>query len=482
MRIIRSLGTILLFCFSGTLSFGQTTWRTAFGAFGPDEATCVALASNGDIIAAGSTGSFGNGSSDAYLLRVSAEGALIWSTPIGGGQIDKVEGLELLEDGSFVLVGYSNGGGAGGYDGWLVKVDPLGTIMWQRYFGSTEWDFLYAIERTGDGGYLLAGETYGSSDGSADGWLIRTDMDGVGQWTRTFGAMGDDELHSVKETSDGGIVVAGSITNTGSGRDVLVSKMDPTGQVLWERSYGTDSVEFARDVLETTDGGFSLVGTISAYTSFNEHLHLRLDADGDSLWSKHWGQINDQEATQHLQLTNGEYFTVGYTRTSGNGGKDMFIFHCTEQGDFITQRTFGGTEDDVARGLSTIEDGFVVVGRTRSYGAGLDDVFIVRTDSAGGTESETVTAAFDPVVVPTVQLTEQHQLYPNPATDQITLRTNSPVREARLFDAAGRVAREWPDGNGHGFDLSGVPPGVYRFSAVLAGSGRLSAPLLIHRP
>ncbi|MBL7985633.1 MAG: hypothetical protein JNM91_11570, partial [Flavobacteriales bacterium] len=199
MRIIRSLGTILLFCFSGTLSFGQTTWRTAFGAFGPDEATCVALASNGDIIAAGSTGSFGNGSSDAYLLRVSAEGALIWSTPIGGGQIDKVEGLELLEDGSFVLVGYSNGGGAGGYDGWLVKVDPLGTIMWQRYFGSTEWDFLYAIERTGDGGYLLAGETYGSSDGSADGWLIRTDMDGVGQWTRTFGAMGDDELHSVKE-------------------------------------------------------------------------------------------------------------------------------------------------------------------------------------------------------------------------------------------------------------------------------------------
>lgn len=457
----------------------QDPWRRAFGALGPDEASSVRLTAEGDIITAGSTGSFGNGQSDAYLLKVSGSGGLLWSRLIGGAQIDHAKALVVLGDGSLVFSGYSNGGDLGGYDGWLVKTDPEGIVLWQHYYGGPDWDLLYDLDATTDGGFLLSGATYSTGAGASDGWLLRTDENGEVIWSRTFGASGDDELRAAFVTDDGGIVVAGSQWSPGTGIDVMVSKLNGTGGTQWNYLYRSDSLEFAMDVLQTIDGGFSIVGTTRAHEQFNEHLHLKLSASGDSLWSRHWGQINDQEATKHVEMPSGELYTVGYTETAGGGAKDLFLFRCTDQGDFILERTYGGEGDDFAASMDVAPNGFILAGRTNSFGAGGDDVVIVRTDSVGGPLVQQFGEVFDPVRVPETEADRTVPLFPNPASTVAHLRAAYQLSSAHVVDQQGRSVREWQQQVPPDLDLRGLSDGMYQLVTLSDKGVRSAQPLII---
>lgn len=464
----------------GQVAWSQAPWRKAFGAYGPDEACGVRLTAEGNIVTAGSTGSFGNGSSDAYIVCVSGAGELLWTRAIGGPQVDHAQSLVVLDDGSLVFAGYSNGGGSGGYDGWLVKTDHLANVEWERFFGGTDWDLLYDLTVAPDGGFLLSGTTFSSGAGSSDGWLLRTDADGEVLWSRTFGGTGEDELRSASVTNDGGTVVAGAREGLASGADVLIAKLDAEGVEEWSHVFGTDSVEFAMDVIQTLDGGYSIVGTTRAYQPFNEHLHLRLDANGDSLWSHDWGQINDQEATEHVEMPNGEMYTVGYTETSGGGAKDMFIFKSDTDGNYIFQYTYGGTEDEMAASLAVAPNGFIIAGKTNSFGAGGDDVVIVRTDSVCGPLVQQFGDTFDPTGVATPGMpTAGVRLYPNPANGRVHMNAGFRLTSANLFDPQGRLVRSWSAPVPQELDLRGLGSGLYQLLTVGEGNALFSQPLII---
>jgi hypothetical protein len=470
--------------FAGTLCalhvHGQPTWRKAFGAYGQDEAKAVVFTADGDIVAAGSTGSFGNGSSDAYLLKVSGEGDLIWSKPIGGPQIDHAEALLALPDGDLVFAGFSNSGGNGGYDGWLVKTDADGQVVWDRYYGGTSWDFLYDIDTAANGGFYLTGVTYSEGAGSADGWILRVDAAGEPIWARAVGGPFDDELFSGDATSDGGVVVAGSTSPVGLLQDVYVCKLNASGAIEWERSLGTDSVEFASDVIQTIDGGYSVVGTTRYWETFNEHLHMMLTPAGDSLWTRHWGQINDQEANDQVQVPSGEIYTVGYTETSGGGAKDMFIFMCyPDLGEYEFQNTFGGIEDEVAFAVAIAPDGFIIAGRTNSFGFGGDDVVIVRTDSVCGPPVQAFGEVFDPVGVAEGPLSTAAGFFPNPATVSCRLSSNAQLASVHILDIQGRIVREWTGPVPQELDLCGLSSGTYQLMTVGVRSEKNSKPLII---
>lgn len=415
----------------------------AYGAYGPEEGRSVKVAYDGTFVIAGSTGSFGSGASDIYLMKLNGSGVVLWTRTIGGPMIEQANDLVQLSDGGWLVVGSTNdSNGAGGYDGLLVRTDSEGNVLWRKEYGGGDWDFFHSGILLNDGGFLMVGQTFSQGIGG-DAWLVKTTELGDTIWTRHYGGTGADDGGAVVETASGGFAFAGTLTSGNGDVDAYVVKLNDQIGIEWEYSYGGDSLDFARDIISTQDGGFSIVGVTESFSEFTEHYHFKLDSSGVLQWQKHWGQINDQEAYRHIELSSGGFATAGWTTTSGGGGKDMFIFLCNPQGEFIEQHTFGGMEDDEGYSIAKTLDGFIACGATLSYGAGSDDVFVVRTDSTGNTALETVTTYFDPTSVEELQQVNGQLPYPNPTSGIVQLPRGLSYSKVDFLDLSGRILRSW---------------------------------------
>lgn len=439
----RTLFSCLCSCLA-LFAHGQT-WRKAYGAYGSEEAQAVRWAGEDHIVVAGSTGSGGSGASDLYLMALDGAGTRLWSTTIGTPAVEQAVDLRVLSDGSLLIAGNSNEGGD--YDGLLVKTDAAGDVIWQRSYGGDDWDFFRELTVLPNGELMIVGQTFQPGvDGEV--WTLHLNDSGDIIQEHRYGGAGEQSGHSLCITPDG-YAIAGS-SGIGDATDALLIRVDEQGGELWSMTYGGDSLDVAFDLVHTGDGGFSMVGVTSSFSNYEEGYHVKTDGAGVLQWYRSWGQINDQGSYDHVQLQNGEYVTAGYTKTSGGGERDMFLLKSAENGDFVFGRTFGGAADDVAFSLDTNNTGFLCAGWTESYGAGGRDVFVVRTDANGTTESESVGTSFDPVSINEEPTPHPATIFPNPCTNVFTLR-DVPPGALTVFDAHGRVVLAEP------WVVAGVP-------------------------
>jgi hypothetical protein len=405
----------------------------AFGAYGADVGKQIAWVDDGTIIVGGTTGSFGSGASDIYLMWLDGDGFLTRSATIGGAGVDEFVDMEHLPNGDLLVVANSNSGGD--YDGMLVRTDPLGNVIWQQTYGSDDWDFFRDLLVLDTGEMIVVGQSFRPGvDGEV--WVIRMNDTGAMSEEWLLGGDGVQDGRSICRVPDG-FAMAGS-TGAGDGSDALLIRVGEDGSVLWTHTFGGDSLDMVNDVVATSDGGFSMVGTTHSYSPWEEAYHVKVDGDGNEVWFRNWGQINDQGAMKHLELPNGEFVSIGYTKTSGGGAKDMFLLRSAANGDFIFGRTYGGEQDDVGYGLDVTNDGFVCTGWTSSYGAGGRDVFVVRTDGSGVTQSEQVGTHFDPLEV------EEHGtvplvFMPNPSCGVFWLSGQKAGVDWVVHDGSGRT-------------------------------------------
>ena len=212
---------------------GDTAWTRTLGGAMEDKGCSVQQTRDGGYIVAGWTGSFGAGSHDVWLIRTDVNGDTVWAKTYGGTLADEGHSVQQTSDGGFIVAGFTQSYGAGGYDVWLIKTDANGDTVWTSTFGGDQADWCNSVQQTQDGGYIIAGYAavfHGWY--SADVWLIRTDVNGDTVWTKTFGGTSWDEGYSVQQTQDGGYIVAGSTYSFGAGgRDVWVIKTGPNGEV-----------------------------------------------------------------------------------------------------------------------------------------------------------------------------------------------------------------------------------------------------------
>ena len=183
-----------------------------------------------------------------------------------------------------------------------------------------------------------------------------------------------------------------------------------------------------------------------------------------------------------METPSGELYTVGYTETSGGGSKDMFIFRSTAEGDFIFQRTFGALEDEVAASVAVTSNGFVIAGRTNSFGQGGNDVLIVRTDSVCGPLFQVFGEEFDPVEIEAASHLLHFNLSPNPASSSTRLTSRHRLTSAHLIDTQGRLVRAWSGPVPEELDLRGLSAGTYQLVTMGARDTRSSQPLIIVAP
>ena len=151
--------------------------------------------------------------------------------------------------------------GAGSYDAWVFKLDATGNIEWQKTYGGPRWDRAWSVQQTSDGGYIVAGFTQSFGAGGQDFWVLKLDASGNVEWQKTYGGPADDRALWVVEADDGGYAVVGTTASFGAGySDIWLLKLDASGNVEWEKTYGGRLIDGAASVRQTSDGGYVVAG------------------------------------------------------------------------------------------------------------------------------------------------------------------------------------------------------------------------------
>jgi hypothetical protein len=207
-------------------------WDKIFGGIGWDEANSMLQTEDGSFIVFGFVQSKDKGREDGWIAKLDENGEMVWDKAFGGSQNDEIfSGIKTV-DGGYVVCGYTESKGSGGYDAWIAKLDENGEIVWDKAFGGVEAEVANSIIQTRDGGYALAGYTWSKGAGREDAWMIKLDENGEMAWDKTFGGSDEDVARCIIQAEDGGYVLAGYTESKGAGRyDAWVIKLDEKGNL-----------------------------------------------------------------------------------------------------------------------------------------------------------------------------------------------------------------------------------------------------------
>lgn len=245
----------------------QEEWSTIYGGMEYDNGYYAQETQDGGYVLAGETLiDYGEEDSAAFLVKLNSDGVEEWNRTFGGPGLDSVHSVKQSEDGEYLLAGSleSRGDlGAGLSDAWLIKTDSNGTEEWNRTFGGADYDSLHCIQKTEDGGYILAGGTSSFGADFSNAWLIKTDSEGNEEWNRTFGGNSSGYAFFVNKSSDGGYIIAGYNNSSDSySYDAWLIKADSKGNEEWNKTFGGTYFDCAYAVQELESREYVIAGIV----------------------------------------------------------------------------------------------------------------------------------------------------------------------------------------------------------------------------
>ncbi|WP_309641649.1 T9SS type A sorting domain-containing protein [Flavobacterium sp.] len=324
-----------------------------------------------------------------------------WQKCFGGTDTDNIFSILQTTDGGYIATGYTRStdidaiGNHGNQDILLVKMNAAGTIEWKKTYGGSSSETANAIKQTSDGGYVIAGNTYStngditSNHGNSDAWVLKLSAIGDLEWQKTLGGTSQDNANDVTQTSDGGFIIAcdifssnGNVTSNHGATDAWIVKLNASGVIDWQKSYGGTKLDIATSIQKTTDGGY----IFAAYTNSNDgdvtgnhgtnttdYWVVKINATGTIEWKKTYGGSNAEEAKSIQQTVDGGYILCGKTTSNDGdvsefkGSSDYWIVKLNATGTMIWQKAYGGTDEEIPFSIKqTLNGGYVVSGFTHS--------------------------------------------------------------------------------------------------------------------
>lgn len=330
-------------------------WDKTYGGNSADYGLAMYPTADGGLVLGGfsstgidgtKTSPFYGGVSDYWLVKVDANGNQQWDRSYGGTGEDVLFGITQMDDGGFVLAGYSDSVPSGNKsapkigstDGWVVRTDAAGNKLWDVSLGSTKSDSFEAILKMPDGG-VLCGGTKVPDPGVGAYWLVRLDTNGAVLWERTYGGTGYQQLRNMLIASDGNILLGGSSnaktpsgnkTSAGFGaEDMWIIKVDTNGVPLWDKSFGGTNTDYLVGMCNASDGGFLLTGSSASPTNevkssphfgSSDWWVLKIDAAGGKVWDNSFGTTTGENTSAIVQKSDGTIIVAGSANAGGSGG------------------------------------------------------------------------------------------------------------------------------------------------------------------
>lgn len=356
-----------------------------------------------------------------------AQPGIQWQHSYGGTGVDIPYYIQQTPDGGFVIAGTTNStdgdvtGNHGNGDCWVLKLNSSGGLVWQKTFGGSNQDVAKCVQQTTDGGYIVTGYT-SSSDGDVtdsttlnDIWVVKLSSGGSIQWQKSFDGGDDDRGYSVRQTTDGGYIVAGSMTRFSTNVDYCILKLDDTGALTWYDILGGTGADIPYDISSTSDGGYIIAGLSGSLDIEGHHggtsadyWIVKMDSNGNSQWRKSYGGTGTDIARSIKQTADGGYIAGGYSTstdgdvTGNHTSFDYWVVKLSDTGKVQWEKSLGSvgaSTNLLGRDYGftvdpTPDGGFLVGGITRGTDGdvtgnhGATDVWVVRLNDSGAIEWE----------------------------------------------------------------------------------------------
>lgn len=290
------------------------------------------------------------------------------------------------------------------------------SIEWQKALGGTHGESANAVQQTSDGGYIVAGHSM-SNDGDVTGnhgggdyWIVKLNPAGGIQWQKTLGGSNVDDAQSIRQTTDGGYIIAGS-SNSGDGDisgnhgnyDYWIVKLDSNGNMQWQKSLGGSSMDIAQSIQQTSEGGYIVAGSsssndgdVSGNHGGGDYWIVKLDINGNIQWQKSLGGSSSEQVNSVQQTFDGGYIIAGTTvSTDGDitvsyGNNDFWVVKLDSGGNMQWQKTLGNIGDNIGYyAQQTFDGGYIAVGtsfNSSNLESGLPDYWVIKLSNNGTIE------------------------------------------------------------------------------------------------
>lgn len=377
---------------------------------------------DGGFIILAQTHSYGAGSGDIWVLKISDSGTVLWDKTYGNEGFDIGNDICLSNDNGYMIVGTTNSKKTNSLDAYVIKIDSIGNVLWDQVYGGLSVDGINSISKINDEyGYMLFGHTksymldesrkkkkgiFGrmldsifKKEASSESWLINIDEYGDRNWHTTYGGKKEDVGKEINSFSDGSFLLSNETQSFGKGgKDIWLIKIDSNGKIIWESTVGGKTDEYAGSTKLKSDKEIFISGhkLMKNKISFRSLLFLKsnnknninafivkLNYKGKVVWQR--DNFEDEKSSVPFITVLGKSILIaGQKSTIYNGNGDAWIALLNKDGEKVWEDSFGGRGADGGNDvLGTSDGGYISVGYTNAYGSGKNDVWIIKTDFNG---------------------------------------------------------------------------------------------------
>lgn len=476
-------------------------WQKSYGGTNIDGGYVLEQSTDGDYLIGGMTRSNDgdvtgiHGYNDFWVVKINSLGIIQWQKALGGPGNEQIFAMDKTSDGGSILGGIAeyNGGNVTGAHGnsdfWVVKLNNLGTLEWQKTFGGTNFEVVNSIQQTSDGGYIVGGYT-NSTDGDLagtgsriypDSWIIKLSSMGEIQWQKILTGSDYEIVHDIQQTADGGYIVASETASSNSGAtgyhgqaDFWILKLDSLGTIQWQKAFGGSQQDFPERIQQIADGSYIVVGYTSSNNGDVTNQHgsydywvVKLSSSGVLQWQKTLGGANYDRATDVQQTSDGNFIISGFTYsndgniTTNQGDADCWIVKLSTDGTILWQKTIGGSaEDDGFSIKQTADNGYLFIGFSKSNNGDI-------TGNHGNGNSDMLAIKLSPDLLNTTAFQNQSlTVFPNPASNKIYLQISddASIKQVTVTDLMGKVILEQFE-NTNQLNTENLSNGIYFIQA-----------------
>lgn len=383
---------------------------------------------NGDAAFLANTSSAGQGQTDLWVVRLHDDGTIAWEKAIGGERIDVAASIHATSDGGLVLSGhtYNTGEPDSHPDAWVLRLDADGNVLWQSRFGGPSIDWAHDVVETVDAGgnpdgYIMTGWTKSSGFGNMDVWVVRLDLAGAVVWQKIYGGYWDDIGRVIRQTQDG-FLVAATMMPSLDDTDVWLFEIDSTGTWRWGRTFDASHFDIALALLPHGDGWLLAGSAENVGAGDTDAWVVAVDKDGEIVWQRAYGGAGNDNLRDMVAMPGGGYIGVGWTYSFGAQSNDAWALAIDDDGNVLWAKRYdkpavGEHErSDWAHAITAMPGGgYAVVGETEFWDLDRNgDIWVLRL-APDGSVGCGLEAAVTPVVTETnAQTNEEWHNYLEP--------------------------------------------------------------------